>query len=416
MRRTLRLCALCSALAALVQAASAHHPASFISVRAPALVPGRARFGPLQRAGGSLTVSMRAIEGAREHGKAGGLARRDALGVAAVLAFGLRPGVAHAEEAPVSAAVRRMRARKAASAGDGVAEERRGPAGPTAPAAPAAQDEETVQPDAETGTATRFDVQEALDTANELGQGVAAGATAAFSAAKAVGQAVAPVVGKAVDVTAKFIDVAVPATTKAVEVATPIVKKGLEVGVEAAQEAANKASPLVQNALEKAQQNPALKETMDSAQPALRATTDALDKIKTSPELQSALSGTKSALEAAAPVAKSAVSGTAKVVVSGSKVVAGTLEVLAGTETKEQLLDTMKNEASSTSKVVQDAAGVALPIASKVAKEAVDMVLPVAKQAGQVSAARKKATRAEDGQGSKCVLGRGFALVSLMLV
>jgi hypothetical protein len=88
------------------------------------------------------------------------------------------------------------------------------------------------------------------------------------------------------------------------------------------------------------------------------------------------------------------------VVVSGSKVVAGTLEVLAGTETKEQLLDTMKNEASSTSKVVQDAAGVALPIASKVAKEAVDMVLPVAKQAGQVSAARKKATRAEDGQGS----------------
>ena len=81
---------------------------------------------------------------------------------------------------------------------------------------------------------------------------------------------------------------------------------------------------VAQDALDKAQEaNPSLKGSVDNIQSAVRSTSQVLEKIKNNPEMKSALSQTKSALEAAVPVAKSVVAGTAKVVVSGSKVAAG---------------------------------------------------------------------------------------------
>lgn len=84
---------------------------------------------------------------------------------------------------------------------------------------------------------------------------------------------------------------------------------------------------VAQDALDKAQEaNPSLKGSVDNIQSAVRSTSQVLEKIKNNPEMKSALSQTKLALDAAAPVAKSVVSGTAKVVVSGSKVAAGDIK------------------------------------------------------------------------------------------
>ena len=351
--------------AALLLAVSAAPVASFVVVHAPVPILGRL-LRPLQcRGGATLFVSMclsgsdpRRARPLRERPSLG-VARRQTLGVAAVGVLGvvLRPAASHADSA-----VERMRARrKAQGLGAEPAPEEQAPAAPE-PRKRAGQDDgegAVVRQDGDAGAATPPDDVQAerrrkiaqmasegvdelgdtLEKAKEVGAGVATGAGTAFAVLKSVTQDAASLAVKAIDVTGQALDVAVPATKKAIEVATPIVvdvtKKAVDVatpmierGLEVAQDAATKASPTVrqvaQDALDKAQEaNPSLKGSVDNIQSAVRSTSQVLEKIKNNPEMKSALSQTKSALEAAVPVAKSVVSGTAKVVVSGSKVAAG---------------------------------------------------------------------------------------------
>jgi len=365
--------------AVLLLAVSAAPAASFVAVHAP--VPNlRRRLRPLQCRGGATLVLSMCVSGPEPRleraprpslGARSCVARRQALGVATVGVLGvvLRPAASHADSA-----VERMRARREARRSQGLGAE---PAPEQAPEeqapeeqAPAAleprksaghDDREgaVVRQDGDAGAASPTDdvqaerrrkiaqmasdgVDDTLERAKELGAGVAAGAGTTFTVLKSVTRDAASLAVKAIDVTGKALDVAVPATKKAIEVATPIVvdvtKKAVDVatpmierGLEVAQDAANKASPAVrqvaQDALNKAQEaNPSLKGSVDNIESAVRSTSEVLQKIKNNPEMKSALSQTKSALEAAAPVAKSVVSGTAKVVVSGSKVAAGDIQ------------------------------------------------------------------------------------------
>jgi hypothetical protein len=127
--------------------------------------------------------------------------------------------------------------------------------------------------------------QQVVDAGEELkqvGQQVAEGAASAYGAAKTVGAGVVAVATTAyktgvtvVETVDATLDVVVPAAQEVAAKAAPVIQKGVDTAIPLVQEAYTKASPVIQEAYTKA--SPYIEQALDA--PALRTTTEAIDKF-----------------------------------------------------------------------------------------------------------------------------------------
>ena len=313
-------------------------------------------------------------------------------GVAALLGLAAVSGAgADNVDAPASAAVERMRARRKAAVPDEEVE-------------PAVGSEEPDMMDRiVSGT------KSTIETAKVVGGKAATVAGGVYKA----GQAAVTGVDAA-------LDVAIPVAKNVAEKATPVIKEGIERATPMMMDAADRARPLVQQAIDKA--DPAMDRLIDSTSevmgPALRGTTEAVERVTKNPEINAAISQTQGQIQDASKAIEPFVRETSRTIKPAipvvGKVVASLAGVLASTArwcaefvgivsqdgldgARDEVLSTLKEGAQAGYQVSKD---VVLPKAVEVTQQ---VVIPAAQEAGRGAAkglgeAAQKALETPSGQ------------------
>ena len=252
--------------------------------------------------------------------------------------------------------------------------------------------------------------QQVVDAGEELkqvGQQVAEGAASAYGAAKTVGAGVVAVATTAyktgvtmVETVDATLDVVVPAAQEVAAKAAPVIQKGVDTAIPLVQEAYTKASPVIQEAYTKA--SPYIEQALDA--PALRTTTEAIDKfadsITSDPNLSGAVAQTKASYKVASAAAVSTLPfwfALGDMLAAAAVWWAKFLGTFAGPDgadgAKVEILSTLKYQAGSAAQATRD---IVLPAMK-------EYVVPAVKQAGEVGVkalgeAAKSALETPNGQ------------------